>query len=472
MQYGNYNGRATPEHQITIVDGIRQAVGADHVITTTNLRVPLTGNIALAELVKADYLFTDESKSKHGLTVTYAATEAGLAQPTKTEISDTGVLKMPDGTSGMAFDPTLAVKMTGILLPPTTGEYQLGAKGRDGFRLSIDGIVILDEMQGGALHTAGSPVHLEKDKTYNLAVEFTHSPTTGGTVGRGGRGAGGRAGGGFGGAPDTTNATAPTGIVFAPDAGAPGAGGRGGGRGFGGRGGRGGASFGASAEAPGVTATPSADPASDPLFQIAWTQPTADGMPANTAGQSLFGEAIELTKKADALVLVVGIDGTQEGEMRDRSAIELPMVQEGLIRAVTAAAGNKPVIGVNCSGSPMALDWENDHVPAMIQAWYPGQRGDAVADVIFGKYNPAGRLPVTFYKATADLPAFTDYGMWDRTYRYYTKPVLYPFGHGLSYSTFEYSGLKVPSSVGTGDDVMVSVNVKNTSTEDGDEVVQ
>ncbi len=97
--------------------------------------------------------------------------------------------------------------------------------------------------------------------------------------------------------------------------------------------------------------------------------------------------------------------------MRDRNGIELPMVQEGLIRAVTAAAGKKPVVVVNCSGSPMALNWENENVPAIIQAWYPGQRGDAVADVLFGKYNPAGRLPVTFYKATTDLPAFTNYSM-------------------------------------------------------------
>jgi beta-glucosidase len=195
-------------------------------------------------------------------------------------------------------------------------------------------------------------------------------------------------------------------------------------------------------------------------------------MPANTAGQSLFGEAIDLARNADAVVLVVGIDGTQEGEMRDRSGIELPMVQEGLVRAVTAAAGRKPVVVVNCSGSPIALNWENENVPAIIQAWYPGQRGDAVADVIFGKHNPAGRLPVTFYKATADLPAFTNYAMHNRTYRYDTQPVLYPFGHGLSYSTFEYSKLTAPSRAGTGEDVKVTVTVRNTSSLEGDEVVQ
>jgi beta-glucosidase len=447
MQLGNYNGHPTPQHQISIIDGIRQAIGADRVITTTNLRVPVTGAIALAELVKADCLFTDASKSKHGLTVAYATNAAGLAQPTRTEVSETGVLKTPDAASGIAFDPSLAVKMTGVLVPPATGDYQLGAKSRDAFRISIDGKVVLDEMQGGALRTAGNSIQLEKDKTYNILVEFSHSPATGG----GGRG--GRGGRGFGGA----------GAVFAPD---------GGGGGFG-RGGRGGGgSFGATPEAPGIAAAPSADPNADPLFQLAWTKPAADGSPANTAGESLFGEAIDLTRKADAVVLVVGIDGSQEGEGHDRSAIELPAVQEGLIKAVTTAAGTKPVVVVCCSGSAIALDWAAEHVPAIVQAWYPGQRGDAVADVLFGKYNPAGRLPVTFYKGTADLPAFTNYSMLNRTYRYFTRPVLYPFGYGLSYSSFAYSKLTAPSRAGTGDDVKVSVNVKNTSSIEGDEVVQ
>jgi beta-glucosidase len=448
MQLGNYNGHPTPQHQVSIIDGIRQAVGAEHVITTTNLRVPLTATIALAELVKADYLFTDASKSKHGLTVACATNTAGLAQPARAEVSETGALKTPDAAGGISFDPSLAAKMTGVLVPPATGEYQLGAKSRDAFRLSIDGKVVVDEMQGGPLRTAGNAVRLEKDKAYNVLVEFSHSPATSGGGGRGGRG-----GRGFGGA----------GAVFAPD---------GGGGGFG-RGGRGGGGiFGATTEAPGVTVASSADPNADPLFQLAWTIPAADGSAANTAGQSLYGEAIDLTRKADAVVLVVGIDGSQEGEGHDRTAIELPAVQEGLIKAVTQAAGNKPVVVVCCSGSPIALNWANDNVPAILQAWYPGQRGDAVADVLFGQYNPAGRLPVTFYKATSDLPAFTNYSMVDRTYRYSTKPVLYPFGYGLSYSTFEYSGLTAPARAGTGDDVKVSVNVRNTSSLEGDEVVQ
>ena len=172
------------------------------------------------------------------------------------------------------------------------------------------------------------------------------------------------------------------------------------------------------------------------------------------------------------MVLVVGIDGSQEGEESDRQSIELPQIQDGLIRAVTRAAGNKPVVVVNCSGGPVTFNWAAENVPAIIQAWYPGQRGDSVANALFGKYNPAGRLPMTIYKSMADLPALTDYSMVNRTYRYFTRPVLYPFGHGLSYSTFEYSNLTVPTQAGTGEDLKASVNVKNTSSIDGEEVVE
>jgi len=196
----------------------------------------------------------------------------------------------------------------------------------------------------------------------------------------------------------------------------------------------------------------------------------ADHVLTTTTGDA--SEITDLAKKADAIVLVVGISPRDEGEQHDRTAIELPAGQESAIQSVVAAAGNKPVVVVNCSGSAIALGWENENAPAVIQAWYPGQRGDAVADVLFGKYNPAGRLPVTFYKSTADLPEFTSYAMYDRTYRYNTKPVLYPFGYGLSYSSFEYSNLSAPQKSATGDDVKISFTVKNTSSIDGDEVAQ
>ena len=104
----------------------------------------------------------------------------------------------------------------------------------------------------------------------------------------------------------------------------------------------------------------------------------------------------------------------------------------------------RPVVFVNLSGSAIAMPWEADNLPAILQAWYPGQNGGiAVADVLFGNYNPAGRLPVTFYRSTADLPDFSDYSMANRTYRYFKGKPLFAFGHGLSYTTFEYSDVKI-----------------------------
>jgi beta-glucosidase len=125
------------------------------------------------------------------------------------------------------------------------------------------------------------------------------------------------------------------------------------------------------------------------------------------------------------------------------------------------------------TGSAIATPWESENIPAIVNAWYGGQSaGTAVADVLFGDYNPAGRLPVTFYKSDNDLPGFLDYSMEGRTYRYFKGEALYPFGHGLSYSTFAYSGLQLPKTITANKPVTVTVTVKNTGKRAGDEVVQ
>ena len=146
---------------------------------------------------------------------------------------------------------------------------------------------------------------------------------------------------------------------------------------------------------------------------------------------NLFADSIEAAKSADAVVLVLGITADLEREERpshiagftggDRTSLDLPAVQERLLEQVTAAAAGKPVVLVLTSGSALSVNWANDHVPAILEAWYPGQHGDAVADILLGNFNPAGRLPITFYKSADDLPAFTDYAMKGRTYRYFTK---------------------------------------------------
>jgi len=134
----------------------------------------------------------------------------------------------------------------------------------------------------------------------------------------------------------------------------------------------------------------------------------------------------------------------------------------------------RPTVLVLLSGSAVDVTWAKEHVPAIVQAWYPGQAaGTAIADVLFGDYNPGGRLPVTFYHGTDDLPPFEDYNMAGRTYRFFEGPALFPFGHGLSYTTFAYDSLRVSAdTLGSDGNVTVRVNVTNIGRRSGDEVVQ
>jgi beta-glucosidase len=201
-------------------------------------------------------------------------------------------------------------------------------------------------------------------------------------------------------------------------------------------------------------------------------------LPAN----SLLGQAIEAAKKSDAIVAFVGLSPNLEGEEMnvhvggfdggDRTSIELPAAQEKLVEAMGEIG--KPLIVVLTSGSALAVPWAKDHADALLEAWYPGEEGgDAIAETLKGKNNPAGRLAVTFYASSKDLPEFTDYSMKNRTYRYYGGQVLYPFGYGLSYSRFSYRSPEVSAkSIIAGGAVAVTTEVRNTSQRDGDEVVE
>jgi beta-glucosidase len=206
--------------------------------------------------------------------------------------------------------------------------------------------------------------------------------------------------------------------------------------------------------------------------QLVWAPPSGP----------LEQAAVAAAQQADAVVLFLGLTANLEGEeMRvqipgfrggDRTSIDLPAPQQQLLEKVVAAG--KPTVLVLLNGSALAVNWAQQNVPAIVEAWYPGQAGGtAIADVLFGDYNPAGRLPVTFYKDVKDLPAFDDYAMKGRTYRYFTGTPLYPFGHGLSYTTFAYKNLRtdVESVAATGS-VGVTVDVTNTGARAGDEVVQ
>ncbi len=209
----------------------------------------------------------------------------------------------------------------------------------------------------------------------------------------------------------------------------------------------------------------------DADIQLVWSKPGENPAPA----------ALQAAQQADAVIMVLGLSPRLEGEEMkvpvagfaggDRVSLNLPKVQEDLLSQVVALG--KPTVLVLMNGSGLAVNWARDYVPAIVEAWYPGQAGGtAIADVLFGDYNPGGRLPVTFYRSANDLPPFTDYSMKGKTYRFFTGEPLFPFGYGLSYTKFAYSKLMVPEKSVAGEDVKISVDVSNVGDRAGDEVVE
>jgi beta-glucosidase len=207
---------------------------------------------------------------------------------------------------------------------------------------------------------------------------------------------------------------------------------------------------------------------------------TADSVWGERADDG-FGEALAAADRADAVVMVLGLNATLEGEegaagfsqwQGDRVRIDLPTIQQRLFQAV--AAKNKPIVLVLLGGSPLAIAKEFERAHAVLFAWYPGEEGGtAVADALFGNYNPSGRLPLTFVESVDQLPPFTDYAMEGRTYRFMKDGPLFPFGYGLSYTSFRYSDLSLDkASIGAGETLTVSVRVANAGKLGGYEVVQ
>jgi beta-glucosidase len=199
------------------------------------------------------------------------------------------------------------------------------------------------------------------------------------------------------------------------------------------------------------------------------------------ADESL-ARAVRAARSADLVVMVAGLSPRVEGEEMkvdaagfaggDRISLDLPAPQQQLLERVQALG--KPTVLVLMNGSALGVNWADKHVPAIVEAWYPGgEGGTAVAALLAGDFSPAGRLPVTFYKSVDQLPKFDDYAMSDRTYRYFSGEPLYPFGYGLSYTRFAYSNLHLSRpSVAAGEDLKVSVEVANAGSRDGDEVVE
>jgi beta-glucosidase len=399
---GNYYG--TPASPVTVLQGIRAAVGAKTKVLYSRGADLVEGREEPRAVPAIDpqYLRPSRDSSAHGLKGEYFTgrdfTGAPLLTRTDARVSfrwdrgsptDDLVAQGQLPADKALPNDNFCIRWSGQLLPPTSGRYEIAVGADDGFRLFIDGKQIIDNWQiNSPMQSKSAFVDLQAGRAYDIKLEYFENIR-------------------------------------------------------------------------------------DAEVRLAWRLPGA---------KPAFEEALDAAKAADVVVFVGGLTGDVEGEEMkvsypgfaggDRTDLRLPATQERLLEAIQATG--KPVVLVLTTGSALAVDWAKEHLPAILVAWYPGQRGgDAVADVLFGGSNPSGRLPVTFYKASEKLPAFDDYNMRGRTYRYFEGEPLFAFGYGLSYTQFEYSGLQIDHARVAGrDTVDVSLEVKNVGARAGDEVVQ
>ncbi len=398
---GNYYG--TPAAPVTILQGIRDAAPRVEVVHARGVDlVEGREDPAATPLIEAQYLRPDAAASERGLRGEYFRSRDLSGKPALVRVDAQIGFRWDRGSptdnlmargeagpgQGVPAD-NFSIRWSGQLLPPVSGSYRIEAAANDGYRLYLDGRLLLDHWQpSDRLRADSVSVELEAGRAYDVKMEYY-------------------------------------------------------------------------------------DGERDAGVRLAWNMPGA---------KPPFEEALDAARGADAVVFVGGLTGDVEGEEMtvnypgfaggDRIDMRLPSTQRKLLEALHATG--KPVVLVLTTGSALAIDWAKQNLPAILVAWYPGQRGgNAVADVLFGDTNPAGRLPVTFYKADEKLPAFDDYAMKGRTYRYFGGEPLFPFGHGLSYTDFAYSGLRLDrSNAGPKEQVRVSLKVKNTGQRAGEEVVQ
>jgi len=399
---GNYYG--TPSKPITILQGIRDAVGK-------NTRVVYARGADLVEgreepraapVIDPQFLLTDVASTEHGLKGEYFANKDLAGKPLMTRVDSRIAFRWDRGSptddqvarGELPHDRAIpsdnfSVRWTGVLTPPTTGKYELTIGSNDGARLFIDDELLIDNWETSPrLSSKSAFKHLQAGRHYRLRVEYFEDIR-------------------------------------------------------------------------------------DAEVRLAWRLPGA---------KAPFDEALDAARQSDVIIYVGGLTSDVEGEEMktsfpgfaggDRTDMKLPASQQHLLEALQATG--KPVVMILTTGSALSIDWAKEKIPAILVAWYPGQRGgSAVADVLFGDSNPAGRLPITFYGSDATLPAFDDYNMEGRTYRYYKGAALFPFGYGLSYTQFKYSDLKLDSmNVNSSDTINASLTVTNTGKVVGDEVVQ
>ena len=382
---GNYCG--TPSAAVTPLEGIRRKVAPRAAVYCAQ-GCELAPGVPLLQVVPSACLRPTGGHTGHGLAVIYFR-DRHFSEAAFERVDPLVDFMWRDASplGGYGTEP-FAATWTGVLIPPVSGTYHLGARASSGFSLWLDGRELLDfATHDHETFTRTATVELQAGRLYDVRLDYINA---------------GR----------------------------------------------------------------------DPKVQLLWAVP----------GQDHAAAALEAAQKAEVVVMVMGLSPSVEGEEMpvhvegfaggDRTDIGLPATQEALLRQIHATG--KPVVLVLMGGSALAIDWAQAHVPAILCTWYPGEEGGtAVADVLFGDYNPGGRLPVTFYRSVEQLPPFDDYNMAGRTYRYMTEEPLYPFGFGQSYTTFEYSDLRIsPPRMGPGGAVQVAVDVANVGEVAGDEVVQ
>jgi beta-glucosidase len=393
MMIGNYNG--FPSHPVTPLEGIRRKLPDAEVAFAQGCS--LVKGLPYLEVIPADYLFTDATQAQAGLQAEYFNNPAWEGTPIHERIDariDFDWWTTPPYEE-MAYD-AYSVRWKGVLVPPASGEYAIGADAFTGYKVYLDGQLIKDWDYGRSsqnqyftmMRKQHERLTLEGGKAYDLVVEYKQQNSE-----------------------------------YA-------------------------------------------------MMRLLWEPPKP----------ALLQEAVALAQSSDLVVMCMGLTPLLEGEALenlkvegfyagDRLDIQLPETQRELIREIQKT--KKPIVLVLLNGSPLTINWEQEHIPAIIEAWYPGQAGGtAIADVIFGDYNPAGRLPVTVYKSVDQIPAFDNYDMEGRTYRYFNGQPLYEFGYGLSYTTFAYELTSIPQSLPIGESLDLTVQVTNTGQRDGDEVVQ
>jgi beta-glucosidase len=378
---GNYNGK--PSRPVTVLEGLRKRFAG-----STIKYVEGTGLVgAVTRAIPSDALYTDQSRTEHGLNGEYFSNIKLQGSPVLARADKTIDFAWGDSGISPQLRNNYSVRWTGVLFPPETGDYLIGFTGQEGYRLWFNGDLIVEDWNSHhPATTQTKKLTLEKDHTYAVKIEFYQ----------------------------TTR----------------------------------------SAEG-----------------HLIWGVPEVE-----------MQNAVNAARAADLVIMVLGLSPRIEGEEMkvdaegfaggDRTRIDLPAPQEQLLERVHAAG--KPTVLVLLNGSALAINWADENVSAIMEAWYPGgEGGAAVAEALAGDFSPSGRLPVTFYRSADQLPALDDYSMAKRTYRYFDGEVLYPFGYGLSYTSFTYSRPRVDhAEISATGAVTIAVDVANTGAMASAEVVQ